>query len=688
MSDTLDSFHEELFQEIARDADADGRWAEDAFFTRFCDYLVEAGELDTHDRARYAATGMRIDGYGGDPAIADGTLTLIVAEFIQSTAVETLTATAMDAIFNRATAFLEKSLQSPFRDKLDETTAGHGLASMIADSWGGVSRVRILLITNKVLSTRVDGRDSGEVDGRPVGYTVWDLGRLEGYVRSGKSREEMIVDLTDHGAPVPALRAHLKGVDYEAYLLVIPGSQLASIYYRWGARLLEQNVRVFLQAKGNVNKGIRNTLENDGEMFFAYNNGITATAEAVTCRAEKSSLVVASIKNLQIVNGGQTAASIFAVSRKKDVDLSRVFVQMKLSVISPARAEEVVPKISEYANSQNKVSAADFFSNHPFHLRLKDLSGKIFAPSSDGIFRQSKWFYERARGQYQDARGKLTPALLKKFDLEFPKTQLITKTDLAKYLATWDGLPHTVSKGAQKNFADFASKIGSAWKDKPDCFNESYFRDVVSKAILFRATERLVSARPWYDGGYRANIVAYAIAKLVRDLSREGRGINLDLVWSAQQIPTALADALVVAADAVRTVIVNPISSATTNVTEWAKKELCWKRVEELAVDWPASLETVLVGYEELWQRASDAVKQQKEDNKINAQIEVVKAGHSVWNQVRDWAIQHGMLSMKERDVLAIASDTSGKLPTDRQSIVIMSALEKLKKAGCPFGPK
>jgi hypothetical protein len=687
MADDLTEFYDELFQEIMRDADADGRWAEDAFFACFCDHLVDAGALETHDRARYSVTGMRVDGYGGDPALNDGTLSLIVAEFSQSKSIETLTATAMDAIFNRTTTFLKKSLLSSFRNSLDETTPGFGLASMIQEWWGSVRQVRIFLITNKVLSSRVDGRASGEIDGRPVLYTVWDLGRLERYVRSGRSREDMVVDLTDHGAPVPAIRAHLTGADYEAYLLVLPGSQLASIYERWGARLLEQNVRVFLQAKGNVNKGIRNTLEHDGEMFFAYNNGITATAEAVTSRADKSSLVVTSIKNLQIVNGGQTTASVFAASRKKEVDLSKVFVQMKLSVIPPERSEEVVPKISEFANSQNKVNAADFFANHPFHLRIKDLSEKLYAPSPDGAFRESKWFYERARGQYQDARGKLLPAALKKFELEYPKKQVITKTDLAKYLFTWDGMPHIVSRGAQKNFAEFAASIGPAWKDNSDRFNEAFFRDAVAKAIVFKTTESLVSAQAWYDGGYRANIVTYAIAKLVRDFKDRGEGINLDLVWKSQQVPIALADALVIAAEVVRDVLITPPEWSTTNVTEWAKKPECWASVCDLDIDWPASMKPLLLGDEELRQRAADGLKEQKVLNGIEAQSAVVTAGPNVWKQVREWAIQHRLLSSRELDVLALAA-SPGRIPTDKQSLVIMGALDKLRKEGCTLGPR
>ena len=182
-------------------------------------------------------------------------------------------------------------------------------------------------------------------------YSVWDLGRLYRYASSGFEREEIVVDLErEFGGALPVLPAHLNDAGYESYLVVVPGSQLASIYDRWGARLLEQNVRVFLQARGSVNKGIRNTIENDPEMFFAYNNGITATAEGLETRKDGDGLVVTSLRNLQIVNGGQTTASIFAASRKKDVDLSQVFVQMKLSIVEPERAMDVVPKISEYPN--------------------------------------------------------------------------------------------------------------------------------------------------------------------------------------------------------------------------------------------------------------------------------------------------------------------------------------------------
>jgi hypothetical protein len=680
----LESFHRELFQEIHRDADADGRFAEDAFFDLFCGHLVEAGELETADRAPYlSARGVRIDGYGGDPATAEGTLSLIIADFSQSQAVETLTATEMDAIFKRASSFLAKALDSTFRNSLEETSPGFGLADLIANSWGLVRKVRLFLITNRVLSARVDGREAGEFKGVPIVYSVWDLGRLQRYVVAGRSREELVVELNEHGGLVPALPAHLTDAGYEAYLLVITGEQLASIYDRWGARLLEQNVRVFLQARGAVNKGIRNTIENDPEMFFAYNNGLTATAEKISAQESRAGLLVTRLHNLQIVNGGQTTASIYAAKRKGTVDLSKVFVQMKLSIIPPERAEAVVPKISEYANSQNKVNAADFFANHPFHLRMKEFSETIFAPSPDGAFRESKWFYERARGQYQDARSNLSATDRKKFELEYPKRQVFSKTDLAKFLNLWSGHPDIVSKGAQKNFAHFAAAVGAAWVDQPDAFNEVYFQHAIAKAIVFRETEALVSHQEWYEGGYRANIVAYAIAKLAFDVQMMAQSVDFERIWRAQRVSEQFRNALEESAAVVKNVIVNPPLGSVKNVTEWAKHHACWDRVAALEVQWPPQWTEELLSSEEQQDRERLGTKEQQMLNGIEAQSAVVRAGAETWRQVRRWGAERRLLSQKELDILDVGASMPAKLPSEKQAMVILKALQKLRSEGC-----
>jgi hypothetical protein len=592
----------------------------------------------------------------------------------------------MDAIFKRAYNFLSKSFDSSFRNSLEETAPAFGLADLIASRWSSVSKVRLFLISNRVLSARVDGREAGEYDGRPVTYSVWDISRLHRFVASSHHCEDIEIDLErEFGGPLTALPANLDEAGYEAYLIVIPGQKLAAIYDRWGTRLLEQNVRVFLQARSNVNKGIRNSIENEPEMFFAYNNGITVTAESVKKRMSDEGLLLTNLRNFQIVNGGQPTASIHAASRKKDIDLSRVFVQMKLSIIEPSRTEEVVPKISEYANSQNKLSAADFFSNHPFHVRFEGFSRRVLAPSPDGSFRQSKWFYERARGQYNDGRANLTQAQRKKFDLEYPKRQVFTKTDLAKFLNVWLGYPHIVSQGAQKNFAHFAQYIGRAWSKNPEDFNEIYYRHSVAKAIIFHRVEKLVMEQPWYQGGYRANIVAYAIAKLDYDINGLTLVLDFEKIWRMQGIPEALEISLKVAARKVHEVIVNP-PPGMRNVTEWAKKEACWTRVKELPVTWPTNLSSVLISRAQQERIQEAGVKDQRVLNGIEAQTAAVRVGGGFWRLVKQWGASKQLLSEKEMGILNVAGGIPGKIPSEKQCLVLIDLLKRLHKEGCQLG--
>jgi len=472
--------------------------------------------------------------------------------------------------------------------------------------------------------------------------------------------------------------------DYKAYLAVVPGAQLASIYDRWGSRLLEQNVRVFLQARGGVNKGIRNTIDNDPDMFFAYNNGITATAEGIMTRESADGLLLTGLKNLQIVNGGQTTASIHAALRR-NADLSKVFVQMKLSIVPPEKAIDIVPKISEFANSQNRVNAADFFANHPFHVRLEEFSRRIFAPSPDGTFRESKWFYERARGQYQDARGLLTVAQRKKFDVEYPKSQLISKTDLAKFLNVWRGHPDIVSKGAQKNFAHFAEWNRREWVAQPDSYNEAFFRHAVAKALIFRATEEIVTEQSWYQGGYRANVVAYAIAKMGSDCEKREEFVDFDAVWRAQGISENMGAAIALVAEAVHDVLVSP-PAGISNVTEWAKQQACWARVKAIDVEWPAAWLDELIGKDHIKAGKRDGIKDQKLLNGIEAQSIVVSAGGQLWEQLSGWGQSRKLLSPTELGILRVAASVPMKIPSEKQCLKVIESLRKLRSEGCVIG--
>lgn len=360
-----------------------------------------------------------------------------------------------------------------------------------------------------------------------------------------------------------------------------------------------------------------------------------------------------------------------------------VFKRVKLSTVDSDRAEEIVPKISEYANSQNRINAADFFANHPFHVRMEEFSRRLYAPSPDGEFRETKWFYERARGQYQDARGSLTPAQQRRFDLEHPRKQLFTKTDLAKFVNVWRGHPDVVSLGAQKNFAQFAAHIGRAWEQNQDEFNEGWFRHAVAKAIVFRATERLVAAQPWYRGGYRANIVAYAIAKLGHDVAALERAVDFEVIWRRQAVSRMMAEALAGVGKEVHDVLIDP-PTGISNVTEWAKKQACWSRVESIESDWASSL------LPELITRAADrdAARSDRRDqrilNGIAIQKAVVEAGPAFWTELLQWGKETGSLTHKEASVLNVATRIPTKVPTEAQSKVAFAVARRLWHEGFP----
>ena len=265
---------------------------------------------------------------------------------------------------------------------------------------------------------------------------------------------------------------------------------------------------------------------------------------------------------------------------KKEADLTKVFVQMKLTVVDPQHLQEVVPEISRFSNTQNKVTVVDFSSNDPYHVELEKLTRTLWAPAVAGSGQETKWFYERARGQYADALTReRTPARQKAFKIQYPLKQKFLKTDVAKWVNSWGGMPWMVSRGAEKNFRAFMAELDGATPTR----NIDYVRQLLAKGILFRATEKIVTQQSF--GGYRANIVTYSIAKLAL---ASGQRLDLDRIWRDQYVTDATADALAEISRIANKVITQP--SGGTHVGEWTKKETCWARLAE--ADWtvPAAL--------------------------------------------------------------------------------------------------
>ncbi|MBE05241.1 MAG: hypothetical protein CMD67_08985 [Gammaproteobacteria bacterium] len=463
--------------------------------------------------------------------------------------------------------------------------------------------------------------------------------------------------------------------------MAIPADLLAEIYSEYGARLLEQNVRTYLQARGKVNKGIQNTLKAEPEMFFAYNNGLTATASGVRIvKGEGDTDAISLIKNLQIVNGGQTTASMLYARDKDKVDLSKVFIQVKLSVISEDRVDEVVPKISRFANTQNRVSEADFFSNHPFHIRIEEFSRRISAPPKDGQFAQSKWFYERARGQYKDGQAYLSEAKRKQFLTEYPRQQMFTKTDLAKYEISFSGRPHIVSAGAQKNFISFAIDTAKIWEGDNTNFNEQWYKNVVAKAIIFKEVDKMVRDAKWYQGGYKANIVTYSLAWLSIYLKESKKsGIDFTTVWNAQTMSSELKSCFEKITEAISQKI-QETPDNVKNVTEWCKKQACWASTKSLCISLPPDwIDSICKPNELIKEEKQGSKKIQKVDNEVSAEVLVFQLGEK-WREIQNYAIANRLIT-PEQD-LAISRILKGRAQTAVQTKLLMKILENVRNEG------
>jgi hypothetical protein len=356
---------------------------------------------------------------------------------------------------------------------------------------------------------------------------------------------------------------------------------------------------------------------------------------------------------------------------------------MKLSVVPPDRAGEVIPSIARYANSQNPVSEADFFSNHEYHRRLEEISRRLSVPARSGDQHETRWFYERARGQYMNATFALTPAQRRRFLEMNPREQVLSKTDLAKSENSWRELPHTVSKGAQKNFMAFADYVAKAWEASPEAFHEDYFRAAVGRVILFRELERLVSAQSWYSGGYRANVVAYSMAKLASMIREQVPTKILDTkaIWTRGFLTKAMVDQLTRIALAMHEVITDP-PAGVQNVTEWSKRELCWQRAAAVRVDLDDAVKRELIAKADEKEADRTARSQQKQDVGISAQENVVRLGQEYWSGVRGWARERGFLSMEDERLLQMAAEYVPGVPTDYQSKKLLSLKKRFEIEG------
>lgn len=609
MADDRDllAFAESLAAEAADRALGDieaGEFTENAFVQLVGEHLAEIGMLE--DPVTCYHTGnvgsglVRLNGYavsddaeGADKADKADRIDLLVAIHGAGGRPRTVSSAEIARVAGQAARALQAATRNAHAD-LERASDQYAMMRRIAELLGeGVREARVFVLTDGLAATRsINPLKVGEVD---VTFEIYDLRRLMRTMTTGQSREVVEIDLAQMGLdPIPCVAMPAANGEYESYLAIFPGETLFRMYDSYGPRLLEYNVRAFLQAAGKVNRGIRDTLRDEPQHFMAYNNGISVTVDEIATGQINGHPVITGFKGLQIVNGGQTTASIHRARKRDRLDLSRVHVPAKITRLPPDSVERMVPQISRFANTQNVIQEADFSSNEPFHVAVERLSKSIWCPGE-----QSRWFYERSRGQYQTAMNieGTTPARLRAFRERTPPAQRFSKTDLARFVNSWSRLPHIVSGGTQKNFIAFMRDLrearGTKWE--PD---ETYYRDAIAQAILYQAAARVVRLEGF--PAYRTNITTYLVACISHQTA--GR-LQLDEIWRRQTVSSELDGVLRAWAHPIDREIQS--SAAGRNVTEWCKKVECWNIIRRLDLplrivppEWGQPLAVKVVGDE------------------------------------------------------------------------------------------
>lgn len=551
-------------------------------FTRIlAGYLADIGTIDDatvcYYERRTSGGHIKVNGYHIDE---DGeTVNLFVSLYTGAPALNSVSSSEAEVALERAERFFRLAVKG-YYNEMEVSTEQYDMAKSIYDVRNKVGQVRIFLFADGLVSEKKYDSTDREKQGYTFRYQIWDYRRIYRCVASSAPYADIEIDFYEKR--LPCLTLPQISDDYDIYLTVIPGNILFDIYDEYRARVLELNVRSFLQASGKINSGIRKTLKEQPRRFLAYNNGIVATASEIMLSGQaEAGNVIQSVRGLQIVNGGQTVASIHRAGKLEEADLSKVFVQAKIVVVKPENIHLLAPDITRYANSQNKINEADFSSNDPYHIELERISERTWAPGE-----KTRWFYERARGQYQVAKGKglNTRSQTKKFEDTVPAGQKITKTDVAKFLNSWDGYPYIVSAGAQKNFVRFMDRLyegkGREWR--PDL---NYYQSLIAKAILFKKTDRIVKSKDSGITAYQANVVTYIIAYLAW---RTGQSLDLRRIWEQQDISENLRTLIRQWAPVIHETLVS--SAQGRNVTEWCKNIRCWETVCKLSLPLPGDI--------------------------------------------------------------------------------------------------
>lgn len=578
---------------------------------------------------------IEIDGYGYNEE--DESYSLFLSKYDSEDELKTIILTEINQLQRFMEAFVDNSLSKYIQNNVEFASSGKEIANdlMRKFTYEKIMKFKFYIFTNARLSDRVNVIKTTPIHGKKLEINIWDIERIYNSDTNNREKEDIILEIPEGLPCIKAFEDSSAG--YSSYLAVIPGTLLAEIYDKHGSRLLEKNVRDFLTFSGKVNKGIRGTIKNKPEFFFTYNNGIATTAKEVEVKKTSEGIKLSKITDFQIINGGQTTASIFYTKFKDKADLSKVFVPMKLTVLNVTEnTDEVIEKISRYSNTQNKVTDSDFFSNSPFHRYFKEMSEQHMAPAVNGKQRQTFWFYERTKSSYRTAKLKLSKSQVEAFETQKPKNQVISKAELAKYYTIFDCMPNVAAMGSVHYLKKFAEFI-SSFKEVRTEVNEYFFKKSVAMAIIFKESTLLVKNQEWHESGisYSSSIIYYTIAKLIHTLKSKypNRAIDFMQIWNRQTMSQELISNIIDLSKKTYEYLNSPDREIEA-VFNWSRSNRCWEKFKELNFELSPAFVSSLIKIDIEEEYIRQAKKKQRFGSRIDGESFVMSKGIAFWRKL------------------------------------------------------
>ena len=597
-----------------------------------------------------------------------GILDLFITIYIEAEGLSELTKNRIDQAHNALAHFLNKCIKDDkmFQKYLAEDPEIAEVVGTINEEFKNknISLIRFFVLSNGQL--KVEYNSASEIEFGNVKYdfefNIWDICAIRNSEIAAVHDGAINIDFeTEFANTIECLEMN-ENSGVKSYLAIMPAVILAKVYKQYKTRLLNKNVRNYLGGTIKVNKGMAKTLREDPAMFFAYNNGISSTADRVNLRTDDGGKrYITNVTNWQIVNGGQTTNTIYNMYLR-NFDLENAYVTMKISEINfedEKKKSGAISDIARYANSQTQIKESDLAANIEYMLRLDEFSKSEWTPANSAR-RNTQWFFERMRGQYDNAKGEPRTKKARDFVAQHPRKQRFTKTDIAKWEMAWGMRPDIASKGGEQSF-DFFHK--TQLKTDSIVADRNYFHHLIAKAIIYQSIGDICKQNG--IKGYINIICNYVMSTLAW---KSRNNLDLDYIWNHQEIHPSMRPLIKMAADIVNKYNMK-LGQEGLNPSVKAKKDTFWKDITLRMVGLPELDKALLAVNEEEMTAESQAKIEQFE-----------KLPADTWRQLAIWGKEAKKLSLLERKKLDHAyalANADKKLPFN----IITDVMDIFKKS-------